>query len=105
MVSLSVCPLGKDTYMGDSPLSIALSALSSLSTLFVTLNVPIWPTVPNTAGNHFLFAAATVIRPATKELPSSDPAITRQIRTVAKYAPPLPSRWLIAVCWRYQYTI
>lgn len=73
-----------ETYIGDSPLSIASSAFPSSFTLpFVTLYVPIWPTVPNAVGNQFLFAAATVMRPATKELPSAEPAMTRQISAVA----------------------
>jgi hypothetical protein len=42
-------------------------------------------------------AAATVIRPATKELPSAEPAMTRQMRIVAKYATPLPRKWVTAV--------
>jgi hypothetical protein len=44
-----------------------------------------------------LFAAATVMRPATNEFPKAEPAITRQIRAVAKYATPLPRKCVMAV--------
>jgi hypothetical protein len=70
--------------MGDSPRSIASPALLPASLLLETLKLPTWPTVPSKEGNQPLFAAATVIRPTTNELPSIAPAMTRQIRAVAK---------------------
>jgi hypothetical protein len=37
------------------------------------------------------------MRPATKEFPSAEPAMTRQIRAVAREATPFPRKWSIAV--------
>lgn len=56
------------------------------------------PTRPRNEGNQFELAAATTMRPATNELPSKDPATTRQMRpaTVAPNAG--PRRWLNDVC-------
>lgn len=78
--------VGRDwsTYIGDSPSSIAVAAASLESACLVTFRVPTRPTVPRTCGNQLLLAAATVIRPATKELPRAEPAITRHMSTVAK---------------------
>ena len=71
--------------MGDSPASMASSAFEpSAPAAADTLMWAIWPTVPRMEGIQRLFAAATVMRPATKEFPSAEPAITRQMRAVAK---------------------
>jgi hypothetical protein len=72
------------TYIGDSPLSIAVSAASLESATLVTFRVPTRPTVPRSCGNQLLFDAATVILPATKLLPRAEPAITRHMSAVAK---------------------
>jgi hypothetical protein len=85
--------------MGDSSLSMASSNESLSSLALVILKGPIHPTVPTMRGNQLLLAAATVIRPATKELPSAEPAMTRQMRTVAKYATPFPRKCVTAVCY------
>jgi hypothetical protein len=44
-----------------------------------------------------MFAAATVIRPATKEFPSREPATTKQIRIAATMPAPRPRSRPMAV--------
>jgi hypothetical protein len=56
------------------------------------------PTRERKPGSQDLFAAATVMRPATKEFPRRDPATTRQTRTAAMVPPTGPVRRVIAVC-------
>jgi hypothetical protein len=94
-----------NTHIGDSPFSIAWSRESLSSLALVILKGPIHPTVPTMRGNQLLLAAATVIRPATKELPRAEPAMTRQIRIVAKYATPLPRKCVTAVYQGLVYAI
>jgi len=65
--------------------------------------IPTWPTNAKKPGNQFLFAALTVIRPATKESPSKEPATTRHIKIAAMMPNAGPRSRVIAVfSTRYQ---
>jgi hypothetical protein len=55
------------------------------------------PTRARKPGSQVLFAAATVIRPATKELPSREPATTRQTIIAATMPPAGPISRVMAV--------
>lgn len=59
---------------------------------------PTCPTFANRRGSQFILAAATVIRPATNELPSNEPATTRQTNVAATMPAAGPRSWVIAVC-------
>jgi hypothetical protein len=72
------------------------SALSGASDLEVVLEVNL-PTRERNDGSQDLFAAATVMRPATKEFPRREPATTRQTRIAAMMPPAGPVRRVIAV--------
>lgn len=72
------------------------SALSGASDVEVVLEVN-WPTRERKEGSQDLFAAATVMRPATKEFPSREPATTRQTSIAATMPPAGPIRRVIAV--------
>ncbi len=50
-------------------------------------------------GSQFIFAAATVMRPATKEFPRREPATTRQTRKAARMPKTGPRRRETAV-WK-----
>ena len=52
---------------------------------------------PRDPGSQPLFAAATVMRPATKELPSREPATTKHTKTAAMILPNCPKSPEIAV--------
>lgn len=56
------------------------------------------PTRARKAGNLLELAATTTMRPATNELPSKDPASTREMRPAAMAPNVGPSRWLNEVC-------
>jgi hypothetical protein len=56
-----------------------------------------WPTRPRGGGNQLLFAAATAMRLATNELPSKEPATTRQIKNAAMMPNKGPSSRVMAV--------
>ena len=58
---------------------------------------PMWPTTARGAGSQFLFAAATAMRPDTKEFPSKEPATTRQIRVAAMMPNQGPRSLVMAV--------
>lgn len=60
--------------------------------------VPTFPTTAKDRGSQFMFAAATVMRPVTKEFPSRAPATTKQTRTAATMPKPGPRSRVIAVC-------
>ena len=72
-------------------------ALSGASDVEVDFEVN-RPTRERNEGSQVLFAAATVIRPATKEFPRRDPATTRHTRIAAMIPPAGPVRRVIAVC-------
>lgn len=57
------------------------------------------PIMAKKRGSQSLLPAATVMRPATKELPSREPATTRQTRIAAKMPNAGPRRRLMAVCY------
>lgn len=57
-----------------------------------------WPTMERNCGSQFWFAAAVVMRLATNELPSNEPATTRQTRIAAIMPKEGPRRRVIAVC-------
>jgi hypothetical protein len=59
---------------------------------------PSCPVKLKARGSQFLLAAATAIRPATKELPRREPATTRQISAAARKPKVRPRRRVIAVC-------
>lgn len=58
---------------------------------------PMRPTRARGGGSQFLFAAATAIRPATKEFPSKELATTRQIRVAATMPNQGPRSLVMAV--------
>jgi hypothetical protein len=72
------------------------SALSGASEFELELEV-ICPTSPRGLGSQLLRAAATVMRPATKEFPRREPATTRQTRIAATMPPMGPMRRVMAV--------
>lgn len=73
-------------------------ALSGASEVEVVFEVN-WPTRERKDGSQALCAAATVMRPATKESPSREPAITRQTRMAAMMPPVEPVSRFMAVLW------
>jgi len=75
-------------------------ALSGASDVEVVLEVN-RPTRERNEGSQVLFAAATVMRPATKEFPRREPATTKQTRIAATVPPAGPVRRVIAVCEIY----
>ena len=85
--------------MGDAPLDISSSGLTAVLALssLETCEKPMRPMMPRESGSQVLFAAATVMRPATNEFPRSEPATTRQMRTAATMATCLPRKCVIAV--------
>lgn len=58
---------------------------------------PMRPRIASGGGSQFLFAAATAIRPATKEFPSKEPATTRHIRVAAAMPNQGPRSLVMAV--------
>lgn len=60
--------------------------------------VPSLPTTAKNRGSQFVFPAATVMRPVTKEFPRSAPATTRQTRIAATIPKPCPNNRVMAVC-------
>lgn len=60
--------------------------------------VPRRPRTLRTPGSHFLFAAATVMRLAMKEFPSSEPATTMHTSAAATFPNAGPRSRVIDVC-------
>lgn len=91
VVASSALLLGPPPPAGDGGLLLLVS-LAARPSAFLLI-----PSRENTPGSHPLFAAATAMRPATKEFPSREPATTRQI-SIADIMPKTgPSRRVIAV--------